>query len=65
MNEILTERSGSILRIQLNRPEKKNAVTSDMYVTLAELLGSDTSVPVSCFSWDCLSAPLGLRNLVW
>ena len=28
MSEILTERSGSILRIQLNRPEKKNAMTS-------------------------------------
>jgi enoyl-CoA hydratase/carnithine racemase len=38
MNEILTERSESILRIQLNRPEKKNAMTSNMYVTLAELL---------------------------
>ena len=38
MSEIVTERSGSILRIQLNRPEKKNAMTSDMYVTLAELL---------------------------
>ena len=40
MSEILTERSGSILRIQLNRPEKKNAMTSDMYVTLAELLNA-------------------------
>ena len=29
MSEILTERSGSILRIQLNRPEKKNAMTSE------------------------------------
>jgi enoyl-CoA hydratase/carnithine racemase len=38
MTEILTERSGSILRIQLNRPEKKNAMTSNMYVTLADLL---------------------------
>jgi enoyl-CoA hydratase/carnithine racemase len=38
MSEILTERSESILRIQLNRPEKKNAMTSNMYVTLAELL---------------------------
>src|SRR6478736_5298399 len=38
MSDILTERSGSILRIQLNRPEKRNAMTSDMYVTLAELL---------------------------
>src|SRR5580658_1175648 len=40
MSEILTERSGSILRIQLTRPEKKNAMTSDMYVTLAELLNA-------------------------
>src|SRR5437773_11907738 len=38
MSDILTERSGSILRIQLNRPEKKNAMTTAMYVTLAELL---------------------------
>src|SRR6266571_9024808 len=38
MSDILTERSGNILRIQLNRPEKKNAMTSAMYVTLAELL---------------------------
>jgi enoyl-CoA hydratase/carnithine racemase len=38
MSEILTERSGSILRIQLNRPDKKNAMTSNMYVTLADLL---------------------------
>ncbi len=27
MNEIVTERSGSILSIQFNRPEKKNALT--------------------------------------
>ena len=40
MSDILTERSGSILWIQLNRPGKKNAMTSDMYVTLAELLNA-------------------------
>ena len=38
MSEIATERSGSILRIQLNRPTKKNAMTSAMYVNLAEML---------------------------
>lgn len=38
MNEILTERSGSILRVTLNRPAKKNAMTSAMYVTLADIL---------------------------
>jgi enoyl-CoA hydratase/carnithine racemase len=35
MDEIITERAGSILRVQLNRPAKKNAMTSGMYVTLA------------------------------
>ena len=40
MSDILTERSGSILRIQMNRPEKKNAMTANMYVTLAELLNA-------------------------
>ena len=38
MSDILTERSGGILRIELNRPEKKNAITLSMYSTLAGLL---------------------------
>ena len=38
MSDIVTERSGSILRIQLNRPAKKNAMTSAMYITMADLL---------------------------
>jgi enoyl-CoA hydratase/carnithine racemase len=38
MSDILTERSGNILTIQLNRPAKKNAMTSSMYITMAELL---------------------------
>ena len=38
MTDIITERSGNILRIQLNRPERKNAMTSAMYITLADLL---------------------------
>ena len=37
-SDIVTERSGSILRVQLNRPAKKNAMTSAMYATLAEIL---------------------------
>jgi enoyl-CoA hydratase/carnithine racemase len=32
MDEIVTERLGSILRVQLNRPARKNAMTSGMYV---------------------------------
>src|SRR5215470_8460886 len=38
MSDIITERSGSILRIQLNRPARKNAMTSSMYVTMADVL---------------------------
>jgi enoyl-CoA hydratase/carnithine racemase len=38
MDEIITERVGSILRVQLNRPTKKNAMTSRMYLTLADIL---------------------------
>ncbi len=38
MDEIVTERAGSILRIQLNRPKKRNAMTSGMYVTLSDVL---------------------------
>src|SRR5881394_3341286 len=37
MNEIITEQSESILRVQLNRPTKKNAMTSNMYTTLADV----------------------------
>jgi len=37
MSDIITERSGNILRIELNRPARKNAMTSAMYITLADL----------------------------
>jgi enoyl-CoA hydratase/carnithine racemase len=37
MDDIVTEQAGSILRVQLNRPTKRNAMTSAMYVTLAGL----------------------------
>jgi enoyl-CoA hydratase/carnithine racemase len=37
MDEIITERCGSVLRIELNRATKKNAMTSGMYMTLADL----------------------------
>jgi enoyl-CoA hydratase/carnithine racemase len=38
MTEIITELSDSILRVQFNRPDKKNALTMGMYTTLADLL---------------------------
>jgi enoyl-CoA hydratase/carnithine racemase len=38
MSDIITERVGSVLEIQLNRPDKKNAVLASMYATIADLL---------------------------
>src|SRR5260370_6670498 len=38
MSDIVAERSKNILRIKLNHPAKKNAMTSSMYITMAELL---------------------------
>jgi len=38
MSDIVAVRSGNILSIQLNRPSKKNAMTSSMYIEMAELL---------------------------
>jgi len=38
MSDINTERSGSILRVQFNRPAKKNAMTSAMYIAMADIL---------------------------
>jgi enoyl-CoA hydratase/carnithine racemase len=35
MDDIVIEHAGSILRVQLNRPTKRNAMTSAMYVALA------------------------------
>jgi len=35
---IITERTGGILRVELNRPERKNALTAGMYVRLADIL---------------------------
>jgi len=49
MTDIVAERSGSILRIQFNRPSKKNAMTSAMYIAMADLLNAaakDDSVRV-------------------
>ena len=42
MADIVTEHAGSILRIQLNRPKKRNAMTSAMYVALSDILKKAT-----------------------
>jgi len=49
MSEIITERSNGILRVELNRPERKNALTGAMYTRLAEIFddaGKDEAVRV-------------------
>jgi len=49
MSDIDTEHSGSILRVELNRPAKKNAMTAVMYIAMADLLNNaakDDSVRV-------------------
>jgi enoyl-CoA hydratase/carnithine racemase len=37
VEEIITEQNGSILRVELNRPAKRNAMTSSMYAALADI----------------------------
>ena len=37
MSDIISERSNGILRVELNRPAKKNAMTGAMYTRLAEI----------------------------
>ncbi len=38
MTDIVTAREGAVQRIQLNRPDKKNAITTAMYAALAEAI---------------------------
>jgi enoyl-CoA hydratase/carnithine racemase len=45
MNEIAIRREDALLRIQLNRPAKKNALTADMYAALTAALRSANSDP--------------------
>jgi len=40
MSDINTELSDGILRVELNRPDKKNAMTGAMYARLAEILAA-------------------------
>jgi len=43
MSDIVTEISDNILRVQLNRPAKRNAMTSSMYTTLADVFANAAS----------------------
>jgi enoyl-CoA hydratase/carnithine racemase len=40
MTEIVTEHSEGILRVELNRPTKRNAMTSAMYLALADIFNA-------------------------
>jgi enoyl-CoA hydratase/carnithine racemase len=67
MNELLTERSEGILRVQLNRPTKKNAMTTAMYTGLADLLNEtdkndDTNVVLLHGAGDSFTAGNDLED---
>jgi enoyl-CoA hydratase/carnithine racemase len=69
MSDIVAERSGSILDIQLNRPAKKNAMTSSMYIAMADLLdeaAKDDSVRVVLWhgAGDSFSAGNDLEDFI-
>ena len=52
MSDIITERIGSILRVELNRPAQKNAMTSSMYTSLADVLNeADKDDSISVVLW--------------
>src|SRR5262245_60736665 len=52
MTDIITELSDGVLRVELNRPERKNAMTGSMYTTLAEILAdADKDVAVRVVLW--------------
>ena len=69
MNDIVTERSGGILRIALNRPDKKNAMTSRMYTTLAGIFDDaarddDVRVVVWHGAGDAFTAGNDIRDFL-
>ena len=60
MSDIVTERSGGILRVELNRPSRKNAMTAGMYTGLADTLrkaATDEAVRVVLWHGGMRSAP--------
>jgi enoyl-CoA hydratase/carnithine racemase len=69
MSDIVAERSGSILEIQLNRPAKKNAMTSSMYIAMADVLdGAAKDDDIRVVLWhgagDSFSAGNDLEDFV-
>jgi enoyl-CoA hydratase/carnithine racemase len=69
MSDILTERSGPILRVELNRPAKKNAMTVAMYTSLAEIFdnaGKDKDIRAVLWhgAGDSFSAGNDVENFI-
>lgn len=69
MSDIIVEHFGSILDVQLNRPAKKNAMTSSMYVTLADTLNNaDNDEQIRVVLWhgagDSFSAGNDLEDFL-
>ena len=52
MTDIITEFSDGVLRVELNRPDRKNAMTGPMYTRLAEILDeADKNEAVRAVLW--------------
>jgi enoyl-CoA hydratase/carnithine racemase len=63
MSDILTELSGRILRVTLNRPAKKNAMTSEMYVALADVFNNAAKDDRVCVVlWDAAGDSFSAGN---
>jgi enoyl-CoA hydratase/carnithine racemase len=69
VDDIITERSEGILRVELNRPEKLNAMTSNMYMKLANIFNDtakDDSIRVVLWhgAGDAFSAGNDLKDFL-
>jgi len=63
MNEILTETKGSILRVTVNRPAKKNAMTSAMYNALADVFNNAAKDDeINVVIWDAAGDSFSAGN---
>src|SRR5262249_14756191 len=63
MSDIITERSANILRVQLNRPARKNALTSSMYITLADVINDAAKdEQVSVVLWNAAGDSFSAGN---
>jgi len=63
MSEILTERSGNILRVTVNRAAKKNAMTSAMYNALADVFNNAAKDDeINVVIWDAAGDSFSAGN---